>query len=993
MRKLLPVVLVVALGSLAAYLAMTAGDGPEGDLPGAAEARDVEPGTASAPASVPGTAGGTAARERVEAETPVAEEDAAAAPPLSYRQALGGLLGRIVERDGSPVGGIAVDLYGVDAGALEFDAAFLFGGGAPQPEAHQGGRLTDEEGRFHFSDIEPGSFLVLGIDLVGPRTTARFVDHAPGAAEMVDLGDIVLAPGMRVTGTVKDDEDAPVAGARVRAMALPPLVLSLGLHRVGPATEVAFKSHGQDRWQVWDLPDWLAELIDVMPVPEARTDAAGRFEFAALPAGQTTFAVDARGLAPRVQGPLGLAGDTQDVGVIRLETGETLEGRVVDAAGDPVEGVEILVGKRSELTGLALVEPVGLSDADGRFFAAGLEDGEHVVAALAEGAIDWEVVEGLEPGIDRALVRLPTAYDLVVNARDARGRPVDGVEFLLQLDLDMAESPMMAPPIPLAPRTSRREDGAYLIAGLGARSYTLLVWAPEFAAASAAVDLSAGPATVQITLEGAQALGVTVVEDGGGEPVAYARVTAHTGDSDHGGERFTPLAAARTDAAGRALLESLPAGDLILRVEHPEYAGVVKPVTVPAVAVTVALDRGGGLVGRVHRGGRPPDAPRFVTIAEREGGALPRFVITDAAGRFEANRLRPGEVTVEVWRRFAGEVQGLDLFSQLYSLSTAAEARRDVPIQAGMETEVEIDLLGTVAEGPLASLKGQVMVNGLPAADYVVLMSPFSGWEQRKSTSTDAGGRFDFGTVPAGAMWLQVDRPGRSAEMPVPGVQSLATRTIELAEGEAREERFEFDLGSLTGKVVADQSGQPVPGSGVALASRSGDATAGLSVSFANLSTICGPDGAFHFDAVPAGSYTVMAEAEGYARASLGPVLVPARGAPPPVLVRLEHGVTVEGVVRLPAGAEVDSLFLWVEPEGTGSFAESADVSEESGAFRLARLAPGRYTVHVASDQEAYEDSTLVVPKEGVKGLVLELRRVARDPSPPGGDAGQEDDG
>jgi protocatechuate 3,4-dioxygenase beta subunit len=76
-------------------------------------------------------------------------------------------------------------------------------------------------------------------------------------------------------------------------------------------------------------------------VPRAGTDADGRFRFAHVPAGETVLTVQALGYAPALRKVVlspGLAPVE-----FRLEKGRTIQGRVVDAKGEPLAGATVAV--------------------------------------------------------------------------------------------------------------------------------------------------------------------------------------------------------------------------------------------------------------------------------------------------------------------------------------------------------------------------------------------------------------------------------------------------------------------------------------------------------------------------------------------------------------------------------------------------------------------------------------------------------------------------
>jgi protocatechuate 3,4-dioxygenase beta subunit len=106
------------------------------------------------------------------------------------------LLGRVV-RDGAPVSRFAI----VRRGRAEYDWI-------TDPAM-----LESPDGRFALPGLRESSCTVHVLALGCTWTSTKTIELAPGTT--VDLGDIVLQRGLRITGTVCNDAGDPIAGARV----------------------------------------------------------------------------------------------------------------------------------------------------------------------------------------------------------------------------------------------------------------------------------------------------------------------------------------------------------------------------------------------------------------------------------------------------------------------------------------------------------------------------------------------------------------------------------------------------------------------------------------------------------------------------------------------------------------------------------------------------------------------------------------------------------
>ena len=74
-------------------------------------------------------------------------------------------------------------------------------------------------------------------------------------------------------------------------------------------------------------------------VPRAESDEDGRFRFTHVPGGETMLTVQARGIRPGIGEGRRAPGPPADQ--FRLEKGRTIQGRVVDAKGEPLAGATI----------------------------------------------------------------------------------------------------------------------------------------------------------------------------------------------------------------------------------------------------------------------------------------------------------------------------------------------------------------------------------------------------------------------------------------------------------------------------------------------------------------------------------------------------------------------------------------------------------------------------------------------------------------------------
>ncbi len=267
--------------------------------------------------AVSGTARSPGGRDRGAAVPPAPlRAPARPADPASF------LRGIVVDGAGSPVEGAEV------AAARE---------GARNPAR----AVTGADGRFLLPAASGGEEVLLGVRAPGRAPVLRG-GVRPGDGDL----RIVLHPGTRLRGRVRDGSGAPCAGARVRA--------------------------------VLRFPGVAADLGGF----ETRTDELGAYSFEGLPAVDGTVQARFHGSSSEpaaVSLPPGPGEVERD---LLVEAGPSLEGVVRGTEGLPLEG--IVVGARNLATGRG---PSATTDAEGRFVLRGLDPVPHELDAADPGAL------------------------------------------------------------------------------------------------------------------------------------------------------------------------------------------------------------------------------------------------------------------------------------------------------------------------------------------------------------------------------------------------------------------------------------------------------------------------------------------------------------------------------------------------------------------------------------------------------------------------------
>ena len=236
MRSLIFVAIAVLVAGGA--LLLIPSDAP---APTEATAADSDGGPAEsgdAPAARPDELAEIASDADDRAEAPVAESlEAAPDAPLPAASTTrserlpGAVVGRVTDQDGEPLAGAEVQLAG--GGRLLLLVPDM---------GERSGSTTDDDGRFRIEARAGRHDLTVGTDLYA--LFEQSVDLIAGRD--TDVGEIQLAPGVRILGRVLDDRGRPVEGARVTR----PVRRSGGLIRIGASGALAAKTDADGRFQI-----------------------------------------------------------------------------------------------------------------------------------------------------------------------------------------------------------------------------------------------------------------------------------------------------------------------------------------------------------------------------------------------------------------------------------------------------------------------------------------------------------------------------------------------------------------------------------------------------------------------------------------------------------------------------------------------------------------------------------------------------------------------
>ncbi len=726
---------------------------------------------------------------------------------------------------------------------------------------------SDAAGRFEIVDQRPGKRLALAVTKAGYSSSLVSGVEAPTSEPL----EVVLRPAARLAGRVVDERQRPIAGAYVSAM-------------------------------------MQRSMIRGRRQRPAETDAEGRFEIADVEPGTLMLHAQAAGYQQGQLTGLEVPAGGELAGLeIVLRPGATVEGRVRDAAGEPVAGVKVGVVRMRE--GSYSSHSSGSeSDAEGRYRVEGLAPGPVTVTAEVGGQRRASKQLEVRPGRQTVDLVLEEGLEVAGRVVDPAAEPVAGA--LVSLDPSGDVSHRVFYPGSAQPVTSGA-DGGFRFIGVPAGRYSLGAIAEGFA------RLQRGEAVV---VDGFDVTGLTLhLERGatlsgrvsGADLDELASIVLHVYGPDGDMRR------ARVDYEGRYRVESLGHG--VWQVQARSTASgrrVAASVVVAEGASEVELDlelgTGFTLSGVALADGAPLVGARiFATGEERNMGQA----MTDSQGRFRIEQLAAGSYQV-VLSSSDGSI------SHMQVVEIAGDREITLEIASGSVAGLVLDGIGGQ---PLAH--AQVVLERLDPA-------PQAAWPQRMfggRAESDSQGRFRLRHVREGSWRLVASREGYGpAEVAIEVRGGLGVEGLELRLQPAEGITFE----------VALPGGAPAREVQAAVLAATGRRLVGGRYQ-------AGEQGRFRISMVPAGSWELLLQAGGSA-ASRHPFIAPGHLG----RLQLSPGGALHLVVtELEGSSEMTTLAL-TGPDGRlfqnpAAFGPQGEWPMAGGTADVPHLPPGPWSFTV----------------------------------------------
>ncbi len=715
-------------------------------------------------------------------------------------------------------------------------------------------------------------------------------------------GKIVLAYGVPGILFVHDAANAPVANAVVHQGGD---LLPLGTTDARGFLAIA---HARDNLKVWAL---------------AADGASGLFEIDLSPG----------------------------VASVRLEPAERRRGRVVEeGSGEPIAGALVLPPYSRD----------GRSDARGQFSidvpVIGAGKTWNATAAGYGGV--WKRFEGEMPeSLDFQLARAAVLRGSVIGVE---GRPVPGGDVRAD-PLARADYQIVGqfPQPPGEARARTDGDGRFAIYGLAPGASYEVVAEREGYAPGRAEIYALGPASPALRLvlgRGLRASGRVIGDDE--RPVAGAvvrllrsppgkRAKTYRGESfrrDRRESRIPP-----TDAEGRFTAVDLDAGRYDLEVKADGYA-VAK---IPGVEVLPVADDGGEtdlgtfvLERGVTIAGRVVDADGHGVA----GAKVSSRAVEEHVSRYEMETRADGSFVLVDLRAGEERVVEVDLEGFAPSAVLAVARREDETEPLRIVLQPPGTISGRVVDGDGKPLAG-ASIWALPAESSLLR------YRAAKVVETDAGGRFEVGGIPTGAVNLRVWAEGHQWEV-LPGLSAppggeLTGVEVALKRGVSIRGRVTRTDGT---PVAVDVSAEILEGS-------PDDVGGGASTR---------ADGRYELPSLPPGLIRVYVRNRNVER-----IIDGRRGGVFTVDLVLAAGAEVSGHVVDETGRGLAGVLLKLIPveSPTSYLDEKGPRSDAEGAFIVSGVQPGTYRLYGRKNGFATAWSEVHVADGPVAGVRLVMRR------------------
>ncbi|NOV00234.1 carboxypeptidase-like regulatory domain-containing protein [Paenibacillus planticolens] len=827
----------------------------------------------------------------------------------------GAVSGSVTDPQGVPVSQATVFVH--DSNYSYYDSAY-----------------TDSKGNFWLATVPPG---LVTVEVTASGYARESVTDVQVRAQETTQGlRFQLQPEVVITGNIKDESGAPISGVYVsgyneqtqsgfssqpsdvngafRLGNLVPGTYTLSVNARGYAREqrdnivvtagteerkvdFILRKAGSVTGKITNTNGAPIEGVNVMAYDalsnryqdSAQTDASGTYSLDALPTGSYRLEAYKQGYtrAKRDWVEVNASSANPNADFV-LQQGASLSGMVTDELDHPIAGANVYAS--GDRGGSEYVT----TDSSGRFHIAGLSDGIYTLDVTANGYISGRNTRAtISEGQDQEGIRIKLAPAAIIS-----GKVTSNSSIPLKNASIMAFDTLTHNGY----GQSIMDDGRYMLGMLPEGTYDVTAEADGYLKETISgihAVIGQEHANVNFNLKPSAIIEGTVTDEQG-QPLRDIRVIVKEP------EKQMEISSSYTDSSGHFSVSKMPSGTYTVETWSEDYLpdqreNVNVAIGTPVTGLNFALVKGGIIMGAVTDGsGNPLEGVQV--SANSEQGFFYKSEMTNSQGIYLLRGLREGSYQLSTWKSGypSYEKNGIVVDSR----GTTAGINF-VFSNGGRITGTVTDIYGN----PLSDVEIGVF------QDHSTTM---------KSTLTDNKGEYGIDGIPSGTYKVRATK-NKYMEQTLSGVDVVAGETKSYV-------NFQMQMGGTVSGIVRDPSEAPLK--------------AKLTISDGmqwNTATSTDSEGRFKFEGLPAGIYTVSADAIGYFSAWLGNIWVSPDQETAKIVITPIKAATVSGLIHNPFGSASEVQFTISDKQGSVLPKIKSYFSNDS--YTLSPLEAGSYMI------------------------------------------------
>ncbi|MCU1230856.1 MAG: hypothetical protein JWO97_3740 [Acidobacteria bacterium] len=600
--------------------------------------------------------------------------------------------------------------------------------------------------------------------------------------------------------------------------------------------------------------------------------------------------------------------------LLEIPPGGRITGRVTDkSTGAPITSFQAGVSTPRGGGGMMIMMPASMrsvTNDDGTFTLENVPAGQMQVVVSAPGYTTSRI-SNLTVEEGKTLANIEVALDTGVKLSGHVTGPDGSALAGVSVRQDMVAGRTMRVPGGSTEGTATTDsNGDYSMEALEPGEKTFVFQRGGYLQTSKTVTLSGKDAQLDVQLStGNRVSGLVVTE--GGAPVADASVRASSAsDSGFGGK------STRTDSSGAFTFEGMAPGHYTFTAGKTGYAdGILRDFDVLTGGQPRVVMKTGGVISGHVTGLTDTELAQTIVSASNSNGSNSATV--DAGGNFRIEGAPTGTVRVNA------------RLQQNFSGSKTSETK-SVEVSSGSSAQVDLQFRSDTV------IRGRVTRGGQPLPGAMVSFFPRNGRAQTSArTTADGSGAYSVNSLDDAPYDVAVNDLDRN----------VSFQTTYEVKGSGN---FDIDVKivSLRGRVVDASTGEAIADAHIDLRPSQQQGVAGMMMV---RSAGTDPNGAFVVDSLSTGSYTAVADKEGYGNQVLDVTVTDNGAADLQFKLTPNAGLTLR-VVDARNNQLLSAYVSVVDMQGRtvytpsfrfGGSAEEVKLTLAAGTYRATVFAPG----------------------------------------------------